>query len=547
MHCSARASVDDALQATSARYRQAPLSSFLMDIQDADLPNLQAFSQLCTRVSLTAEVKNALATVIGATDATPAAVIANIAEADWKDIADRQVKIPVSGTADRAPTIVERSQIGLVWTTAQYAVLRLPSIEQREKDKLAKEAHAIAVAKASGPTVTPSSSTAIVPTRTFSAETVLDQSDKKTEFKSLTADEVLACYRQYNKKLGSGSASAPPVTPHPDEEPTVDQLSGIKALTESGAPPYADFAIFGPHANRLKKKIAMNGFVMARDGTFHLTELKGPSNFTEWKDSYAIFKTCCIMLDIMSPAALDNYADHVSRLNMKYGESVWLILYQTDVRARSEHVERIRRRGAEDEDKAKRTGGTSEYDPAKPWEYVYRHLVLDSKLWEEEFTSTALLVRSHIDRLNEHLGPEVDAEASRSSRPSGSRREPEGEPVPPPRGDGGGKRKKAERDISQGSRRGPDGLYTTNRSGTQLCRSYQDGSCKEHAMVSGLPMCARNKRLAHQCAKCLGRHPANPAGGEACSTRDSNKTIAIQQGKGTGKSRGKGNRRRPGE
>ena len=520
-----------------------------MDIKDADLPNLGTFAQLCARASLVDPVKAALATIVGASDATPASVIANVPEADWKDVANTQVKVPVTNQPDRAPTIVERSQIGLVWTAAQYAVLSLPTVEQREKNRVAKEAHAVAVAKATGAAPASSSgtsSTAIVPVKVFSAETVLDQSDKKTEFKSLTPDEVLECYRRYNTKLGSGSAAAPPVTPHPDEEPTVDQLSGIKALVDTGSPPYADFAIFGPHANRLKKKIAMAGYVMARDGTFHMTELKGPSNIAEWKDSFGIFKTCCIMLNVMSPAALDNYSDHITRLNVKYGESVWLILYQTDVRARSEHVERIRRRGAEEEAKAKRTGNTSEYDPAQPWEYVYRHLVLDSKFWEEEFTSTALLVRSHIDRINEHLGPEVDADGPRS-RASGSRRlEPEGEPPPPGGGGGGGKRKKGDRDTSQGSRRGQDGLYTTNRSGTWLCRAYQDGSCKEHAMVSGLPMCARNKKLAHQCAKCLGRHPANPAGGEACSAQDSNKTLAIQMGKGGSKGRGRGGRRKPG-
>ena len=81
-------------------------------------------------------------------------------------------------------------------------------------------------------------------------------------------------------------------------------------------------------------------------------------------------------------------------------------------------------------------------------------------------------------------------------------------------------------------------MYTSNRSGTPLCRAYQDGSCKEHVNVHGLPMCARNKSLAHQCAKCLGKHPAYPQGGEACGAKESNRTLAVGRGKGRGGWRG---------
>ena len=520
-----------------------------MNISDSDLPNLQTFAALCTKAALVDPVKTLLATALGADDATQAIVVANVAEADWKSLANTQLRVQTGSSGDRALTIVERSQVGLVWTVAQYAIKALPTVEERAKLEKEKRDHEVAIAKAGGappPGAATSSSTALaIPAaqRTFAAECVTDQSDKKTEFKSLSQQEIMQAYKVYNDKLGSGHSSAPPVVPHPDEEPTVEQLSAIKALVESGSPPYVDFAIFGPHANRLKKKIAMSGYTMARDGTFQLTELKGPSNFVEWKECYCIFRTCCIMLEVCSPAVLDKYCDHISRFNLKYSDAVWLILYQTDVRARSEQVERIRRRGAQEHSAATGTGGTHEYQPSQPWEFVYRHLVLDNKFWEDEFTSTALLIRSHIDRLTEHLGPEVEGD-TRSSRPSGSSQKRGSDPghEPPPSPPGTKRKKGDKKGGAEGSRKGPDGFYTSNRSGTPLCRAYQDGSCKEHTYVQGLPMCARNKKLAHMCAKCLGRHPAYPEGGEQCSAKDSNRSLAIADGKGKGRG-GRGPRR----
>ena len=47
------------------------------------------------------------------------------------------------------------------------------------------------------------------------------------------------------------------------------------------------------------------------------------------------------MLDAMSSSTLDHYYDLVKSYMQRYGPSVWMILYQADVRARMDHMERM--------------------------------------------------------------------------------------------------------------------------------------------------------------------------------------------------------------
>eukprot|EP00969_Alexandrium_andersonii_P106484 4698026-Alexandrium_andersonii.AAC.1 len=59
--------------------------------------------------------------------------------------------------------------------------------------------------------------------------------------------------------------------PHRDMEPTPDHLSAVSQLIESGAPPYVDFSLFGPHGRRLLKKLMFAAFTCLQR-----QELPGP-------------------------------------------------------------------------------------------------------------------------------------------------------------------------------------------------------------------------------------------------------------------------------
>lgn len=58
-----------------------------------------------------------------------------------------------------------------------------------------------------------------------------------------------------------------------------------------------------------------------------------------------VFRTECIILDLLSPSRVDGYIDLVKSYVVRYGSGCWHLIYQADVRMRPEHAERIRRRG----------------------------------------------------------------------------------------------------------------------------------------------------------------------------------------------------------
>ena len=46
--------------------------------------------------------------------------------------------------------------------------------------------------------------------------------------------------------------------PRKDAEPTTEQLAAICHLLDNGLPPFADFAVFGPHGHRLERKLKLS-------------------------------------------------------------------------------------------------------------------------------------------------------------------------------------------------------------------------------------------------------------------------------------------------
>eukprot|EP00969_Alexandrium_andersonii_P244830 10818197-Alexandrium_andersonii.AAC.1 len=51
-----------------------------------------------------------------------------------------------------------------------------------------------------------------------------------------------------------------------------------------------------------------------------------------------------LLLKQCSPEPLDLYGEHIRGLHEAYGNEAWFLIYQADVRMRSEEFDRIRRR-----------------------------------------------------------------------------------------------------------------------------------------------------------------------------------------------------------
>eukprot|EP00971_Amphidinium_carterae_P044686 879053-Amphidinium_carterae.1 len=79
-------------------------------------------------------------------------------------------------------------------------------------------------------------------------------------------------------------------------------------------------------------------------------------------------------LNVVSPSRLDGCKDFVMRQARHYGDLVWPILYQSDVRARLELVERIRRDAAFEKprgfDSLRASRGRGATPPSPPGTYA---------------------------------------------------------------------------------------------------------------------------------------------------------------------------------
>eukprot|EP00971_Amphidinium_carterae_P066154 1310289-Amphidinium_carterae.1 len=81
------------------------------------------------------------------------------------------------------------------------------------------------------------------PAKKFKLSGVVDQSLDE-EISVMAKKDVHAAFQEYEKVMGG----PPPV----DAECTDEQLSSIKHLLDLSLPPYADFAVFGPHGYRIR-------------------------------------------------------------------------------------------------------------------------------------------------------------------------------------------------------------------------------------------------------------------------------------------------------
>ena len=93
----------------------------------------------------------------------------------------------------------------------------------------------------------------------------------------LVGDTVISSgYARWERIFGSGSR------PSSDAECTEAQLSCLKFLVDAGQAPSVDFALWGPHGQRLERKLRLSGAVFDKDGTIRMVETAGPPTLAAW-------------------------------------------------------------------------------------------------------------------------------------------------------------------------------------------------------------------------------------------------------------------------
>ena len=100
-----------------------------------------------------------------------------------------------------------------------------------------------------------------------------------------------------------------------------------------------------------------------------------------------VYRTALVLLDIVPPEPLVAYAEHIRNLSSEFGPSCWFLIYQADVRMRSEEFERIRRRYLAENEKA---------TAKETWSYVVSKAVgsedgKSNTFWQSEVKDKCML------------------------------------------------------------------------------------------------------------------------------------------------------------
>jgi hypothetical protein len=328
-----------------------------------------------------------------------------------------------------------------------------------------------------------------------------------------------------------------------DEKPgediavTIEQLTAMRHVLDSGRAPYADFSVWGPHGVRIQKRNAPSGAAMDTKGIMHDIEMYGPPTLEAWLQSYGVLETAFIMMDTVSRPNLAAYKKLIMRLGAQYGPKVWHLLYQADVRCRQELMEATQMELFVDYNTALALNQPTTFQPSRPWDSVWAAVLKNSDWWKIQFETPALLVLTHTANLDSMV--EGDAQVA-----SGANSSHQGHAGPATASQVGKPRKAGKPKPVGPQKVGQDGNMASNRKGKQLCQGFQNGSCRNS--IGTTNVCVVDGVSMHQCARCLATDHGCQWPKECTATQAQPKVKGAGKKKGNSKGsksfgKGKGN------
>ena len=462
--------------------------------------------------------REALFAMLGVAGTGHYRAVANISAGDWMALLASWKYLGI------APPPAVLSQAGLLGRTAR--ILCKVEKSQVDIDADLKYDRELALAQASKQ-VHASAGTAVAATvsHKLKLSQVVDQTNDD-EIAILADSDLQVCYKRHVDRMQG--------PPDPGAECTGEQLTGIKHLLDSHRPPYVDFGIFGPHGYRIRRKIKLAGLVLGPGGVLQSVEIVGPPTVADWLKCYLVLRTALIMLDQVGLATLDRYSTQLNEYANRYGPVVWHIIYQADVRARLEHMERVRRIAIDEHAKAVAAGFSHSFEPDRPWDYVWTKMVDDANFWRKELEEPCVLVLAKTTSMSSMIGGDAPAATHNTNRPQS---QGSVNYAVPQRtggtGDYGGGASPLKKRKEHQHNTGSNGGMATNRSGTALCADFNAAcGCGPTASTQHGARCPKDSSKAHQCSKCLSPgHGASSCNGQAAK---------VPSGKGKGNKGGKG-------
>ena len=145
---------------------------------------------------------------------------------------------------------------------------------------------------------------------------------------------------------------------------------------------------------------------MNADGELRPLEITGPSSFETWQASWRVLQNSLLMLDAVDLGVMTQYHDKIQEYHRMYQlDKTWLLLYQTDVRARLERANNILDELTDLATDASTRGDPlpAGFDPSRPWNKVYTDLLKDRDFWHDEFTQNATAVLQLLNAISEFI------------------------------------------------------------------------------------------------------------------------------------------------
>jgi hypothetical protein len=300
------------------------------------------------------------------------------------------------------PTAVEMGQVGSVRRISRILMGVDPS-----------EAIVATAAASSGPAILPSlengaaalPSTSGLAERRIKISSVMDQGDD-SEVRAMDPEMVRRLVAEWRQFENDGE------DPQEDEEATGDQLASLDFRLRQGSTPFVDFAVWRPYGARFGRLLKFSTYQLLATGGYQTKEINGPASFDEWRKSWRVFAFAMIVLKAATRSKLEKYETRIARLNEQY-PAYWWVIGVADIRMRSEHMERVRRKLARETAANLTPPGTSTFNPEMPWDSVFREAARDDPYWYENVDKKALMfatqLRSGRQLNDEGIGSVVEA------------------------------------------------------------------------------------------------------------------------------------------
>ena len=263
-------------------------------------------------------------------------------------------------------------------------------------------------------------------TRKVCMRTVMDQRDDY-DIPIMDAGAVRALHARF-------VASSDNVEPESDEECDGAQLQAVKSKLDADVVPYADFGVFGPRGARFAKIVKYTAQVWDPTiCTYTPKEFKGPRTLDEWRAHWRVYSFALRCFGAVDRARLQQYANHIERFHSDYANlpgGGWWIIAVADVRMRSEHKEKLRRKA----EQACESNPNSGFDPTRPWDWVFALATRDRDFWTAHVKDRADQYMHHLKSKGDIIGPDAiaaagedgdgrtDGNATQTNKPSGSKR-----------------------------------------------------------------------------------------------------------------------------